>query len=77
MKKINGNSSIVKDGQFMGLGSVGERFNDEQDNLPTKCNLGQIRKAHLVQNKTWSHKKKGYLITTKEAIIHNGKGDLQ
>jgi hypothetical protein len=52
MKKINGGSSIVKDGQFTGLGNVGERFNDEQDNLPTKCNLGQIKKAHLVQNKT-------------------------
>ncbi len=46
MKKINGGSSNVKDDQFMGPSSVGERFNDEQNNLPTKSNIGQIRKPH-------------------------------
>jgi hypothetical protein len=46
MKKINGGFSIVKDDQFMGPSSVGERFNNEQDNLPKKSNIGQIRKPH-------------------------------
>lgn len=46
MKKINGGFSIVKNDQFMGPSSVGERFNDEQDNLPTKSNRRQIKKPH-------------------------------
>ncbi len=40
MKIINGGFSTIKDDQFMGLGSVGKGFNDEQNILPTKSDLG-------------------------------------
>jgi hypothetical protein len=40
MKIINGCFSTIKDDQFMGLGSVGKGFNDEQDILSTKSDLG-------------------------------------
>jgi hypothetical protein len=40
MKIINGGFSTIKDDQFMGLGSVGKGFNDEQDILSTKSDLG-------------------------------------
>jgi len=40
MKIINGGFSTIKDDQFMGPGSVGKGFNDEQNILPTKYDLG-------------------------------------
>ncbi len=44
--QVNGGSLITGDDQFMGPRSVEEKINDKGDNLPTKSNLGQIKKLN-------------------------------
>jgi hypothetical protein len=70
MEETNGGSLIARNDQFMGLDSVEERFNDEQDNLLTKSDLRQIKKPHEEEFNSKQNMK-----PQEERLLNNDQGN--